>query len=123
VVTPLLPAKPEGYLPAGHALNIAPSAAGSSQPDRAEQIGKPPSFTIEIHYSEADLQPLLNAARLTLLWQSPDGWVDAQSSCSAVGPVQHDLVARVITTPVCEWGTYTLVSPGAELYLPKLSAK
>jgi hypothetical protein len=125
VVTPLLPAKPDGYLPAGHALNISHPAEVSSQPNRVDQNDEPLSFTIEIHYSEADLQPLFDATGLTLLRQSPDGWVDAQSTCSAVEAVEHDLDMRVIITPVCEWGTYALVFPVVQLlYLPNLfSAK
>jgi hypothetical protein len=120
-VTPILPDQPEGYLSAGHAFEVALSTTGAGvQSGVVGENGEALAIEIQIHYSQADLQSLLDAEALQLLWKSPDGWVDAQSSCVDGVPAQHNVGQKVITQSVCQWGSYGLFGPIRSLYFPLL---
>jgi hypothetical protein len=121
VVTPVLPADPNGYRTTGHAIDIALTSEGvNAQPNVVGQNGEPLSIEIRIQYSAADLQNLLNPEELTLLWLSPDGWVDAQATCPAGNSVDNNLATQTITLGVCQWGTYGLFAPVNSLYMPSV---
>jgi hypothetical protein len=123
VVTPLFPESPNNQLAAGHSFEISLSetAVASANPD-AELA----PFTIKIRYSEADLQSIMAAEELSLFWKSPDGWVSAQSTCSESsspgGGETNDTKAKLISTTVCEWGTYALSAPIDRIFMPNLFA-
>jgi hypothetical protein len=121
VVTPVLPQDPEGYLSTGHALELALSGADfDMQSGVVGQDGEPLTLTIEIKYNQADLQSLVDAEKLVLLWKAPEGWVEAGTTCpNAEAPV-HNQTEQLIATTVCEWGTYVLAAPLARLYVPTL---
>jgi hypothetical protein len=120
-VTPILAEEPSGYRSAGHALTIALADNANAQLGVVGQNGETLSIEIEIQYSVADLQSLLDAEELVLMWQSPDGWTLAQSTCPTGSAVDHDLSYRVITVAVCEWGSYALFAPVNRIFLPSLA--
>jgi hypothetical protein len=120
-VTPILAEEPSGYRSAGHALTIGIAGNPIAQLGEMDQNGETLAIEIEIQYSVADLQSLLDAVELVLMWQSPDGWTLAQSTCPAGSAVDHDLSYRVITVPVCEWGSYALFAPVERIFLPSLA--
>jgi hypothetical protein len=121
VVTPLLLGDINGYLVAGHALEVVlGNANASTQSGIAGNDALPSALIIEIQYSQADLQRLLDANELVLLWQSPQGWVEALSTCPEGEEVVHNRSSRTLRTPVCEWGTYALAAPVSRLYMPSL---
>ena len=124
VLTPLFPEQPTAYLSTGHIFDISPSGADASvQPGIAEADAELPSFDIEIQYSQADLQSILKAEELVVLWKSPDGWVDALSTCTMPGQATHDLATSTITVSVCQWGTYGLFAPYSQMLMPLLFGK
>ena len=116
-VTPELPSDIYGFLAAGHTFSIAPGG-GLAGADAGSGVTS--AFTVELHYSVADLQSVLAAEGLTLLWLSPTGWVDATTTCEAQAAVGHDYQTRTIQTTLCAWGTYSLVGPAHFLRLPVL---
>jgi hypothetical protein len=128
-ITPILADDPSGYLSAGHAFEIA--AANSTASAQASVInenvvgqnGEPLAIEIEIQYNEADLQSVLAAEELTLLWLSPEGWTTPQGACPSGTGVENNLATRVITVPVCQWGTYGLFAPISRLFLPNLGSE
>ncbi len=119
VVTPLFPESPNNQLAAGHSFDISLSGAAVAGADADLD-----PFIIEIRYSEADLQSIMAAEELSLFWKSPDGWVSAQSTCSggssAGGDETNDTTAKLISTTVCEWGTYALSAPIDRIFMPNL---
>lgn len=119
IITPVLPNEPNGYLSTGHALEISLVGAATHS-EMVAGDGTPLSVEIEIQYSTADLRSLLDAEELVLMWESPDGWTDAQASCATPAEVEHNLATKTITVPVCQWGTYGLFAPIDQLYMPVL---
>jgi hypothetical protein len=109
VVTPKLQTSAAGYLMAGHTMELSVS-----------QEELPSAVTIEIAYSEQDLQKSLDSDELLLLWQSPSGWVEAETTCSEGEEPVNDVDSKVITASVCELGTYALAGPHGSLSLPQL---
>jgi hypothetical protein len=121
VLTPILADEPSGYISTGHAIKIALSNTDTSaQSGVVGQDGDPLSIEITIQYSTADLRSLSSAEELTLMWKSPDGWVDAQATCPAGNSADNNVATQTITVPVCQWGVYALVAPVDQLYLPNL---
>ncbi|MCC6457785.1 MAG: VCBS repeat-containing protein [Caldilineaceae bacterium] len=121
VVTPVLPEEPNGYLSTGHALEVALSSAdANAQSSAMGQDDELLPFTIEIKYNQADLQTLPDAKGLVLLWESPEGWVEANTTCSTPEPTLHNQTERLISTTTCAWGTYLLAAPTDRLYMPTL---
>ncbi len=131
IITPRLAEEPNGYLAAGHTLEIALVASEASaqtslvnpslvNPSLVNQGGEPLAIQIQIEYNQADLQTLLAADELVLFWQSPDGWVDAQESCSAGFAADNNLADKVVTVSVCQWGTYGLFAPFDQMFIPEL---
>lgn len=120
VVTPVLPEDPNGYLFAGHAVHIELASDATSEDGVIGQNGELLSLAIEIQYNDADLRSLLDAEELTLMWKSPDGWIDAQATCTAGSSAEHNLRTQTITVPVCQWGTYGLFAPVERLFMPTL---
>ncbi len=108
-VTPLIPEKVDGYLFAGHAISVEANPADAS-------IESP--FSIRIAYSEQDLRDLVRPESVRLLWQSPDGWVDAEESCTSVVTSSNDPDARTVSSTVCQWGVYGLFAPLNRNYIP-----
>ena len=116
-VTPELPDEIFGFLATGHTFDITPGgnlAGADSAPNTTN------AFQIELQYSQADLRSVLSAEGLTLLWLSPDGWVDATTTCETQAAVAHDYQTRTIQTTLCAWGTYSLVGPARFLHFPLL---
>jgi hypothetical protein len=122
MVTPELPGEVAGFLAAGHSFTVAPAgfAAGAASAPNVPSV--PPAFQVELQYSQADLRSILAAEGLTLLWLSPEGWVNATTTCETEGTVAHDYGKRTIQTTLCAWGTYSLVGPAYFLRLPVLQA-
>jgi hypothetical protein len=121
VVTPVLPEEPNGYLSTGHALELTLSNADFNvQSGIVGQNGEPLSVTIEIEYNQADLQTLPDAEGLVLLWESPEGWVEAHTTCPNAEAPLHNQTEQLISTTICEWGTYVLAAPTDRLYMPAL---
>jgi hypothetical protein len=120
-ITPIWANAPSGYRSTGHAINIVLSNSDAdAQSGIIGENGEPLILEVQIQYNEADLQSLLDAEELVLLWQSPDGWVDAQEPCAAYTTPEHDLASRIITVPVCQWGTYGLFAPLNTLLIPSI---
>ena len=111
-VTPLLPQTPTGYLFAGHAFAVAL--------EETRVTGELPPYTIDVQYSNADLRGLITEGELALLYQTPEGWVDAASTCSAATEPTRDNAKNRITVTVCQSGTYGLFGPVEQLFLPGL---
>ena len=123
-ITPVLAEEPNGYLSAGHAVDIELSSAStSSESGVVGQDGEPLAIEIQIQYNEADLQSLLDAGELVVLWQSPTGWVDATATCPSGSSVNNNTAQKVITIPVCQWGPYGLFAPVNRLYFPALASE
>jgi hypothetical protein len=108
-VTPLLPEKVDGFVFVGHAFAIEADPPGAT-------VDSP--FSIRITYNEQDLRSLVRAGSVRLLWRSPNGWVDAEESCSVVVAATHDPEARTVSSTVCQWGVYGLFGPLQQNYLP-----
>jgi hypothetical protein len=122
-ITPLLVPDPNGYLSTGHAMEILISNMQSAaQIGSVEQSDEPLSIEIEIHYNNADLQSLLDAGDLELLWESPDGWVDATTTCSEESIADNNVQQQVITVTVCELGVFGLFAPISRLYFPIMAS-
>jgi hypothetical protein len=120
-VTPLIAPDPAGYLSAGHTIDIAPSGNNvTTQSNIVGQDGEPLAIVVEIQYSTADLQSLIDAEELVLLQLTPDGWQDAQSTCPTDSAIDHNLRRQTISVPVCQWGTYGLFGPVNRLFMPNL---
>jgi len=125
IITPILAEEPNGYLSAGHAVDIELSSASTSSESESGVVGQDGeslAIEIQIQYSAADLQSLLDAGELVILWQSPTGWVDATATCPAGSSVDNNTAQKVITVPVCQWGTYGLFAPINRLYFPALAS-
>lgn len=121
VITPILPVIPSGFATTGHAFEIAlDSEDVLAQSEIVGKDGEPLSIEIQIQYSPADLPSFVDASELVLLWESPDGWADADTACTAGSAIEHDQTKRVITASVCQWGTYGLFIPVDSLYFPHL---
>lgn len=122
VITPVLAEQPNGYLAAGHTFTVdLANTDTSAQSGVVGQDGKPLSIEIEVQYSEADLQSLLDAEELVVLWQSPEGWVDATASCAAgSSEPENNLATKTITVAVCQWGTYGIFAEFEQIYMPNL---
>ena len=118
VITPLLAEEPNGYQSAGHTFDI--DVADAVQSGVVGQNGEPLSIEVEIQYSQADLQAIMAAEELVLMWDGPDGWTDAQATCPAGSTVDHNLATQTLTVPVCQWGTYGLFAPIDKLYMPNV---
>ena len=121
LITPILAAEPKGYLTAGHAVDIQLSST-NAQSGVVGQSGEPLAIEIQIQYNTADLQSLLDAGELVLLWESSYGWVDATATCPSGSAVDNNTSKKVITVPVCQWGTYGLFAPVNRLYFPALAS-
>ena len=121
MVRPEAPGGMDDFLATGHTFTVAPSAdlAGSGSTSYAPDSS--PAFQVELQYSVADLRSVLEAAGLRLLWLSPDGWVNATTTCETEAAVGHDYRTRTIQTTLCAWGTYALVGPAQFLRLPVLT--
>jgi hypothetical protein len=118
-ITPMLPDQPNGYLSAGHAFQVSGSESATRSPlEVVGQAGELPPLLVEIQYSQADLRSLWSAEELHLLWKSPDGWVDAHTTCPEGQGVDHDLATKTISASVCQWGTYGLFGPVDQVYVP-----
>jgi hypothetical protein len=117
---PELSADVEGFLATGHTFSIVPSADLAGTATTRYTPNSSPAFQLELQYSVADLRSVLAAERLRLLWLSPDGWVNATTTCETEAAVGHDLRKRTIQTTLCAWGTYSLVGPARFLHLPVL---
>jgi hypothetical protein len=121
VITPLLGEEPAGYQSAGHTFDIdLADAPASIQSGVVGQNGEPLSIEVEVQYSQADLQSVMAAEELILLWDGPDGWTDAQATCPAGNAADNNLATQTITVPVCQWGTYGLFAPIDKLFMPNL---
>jgi hypothetical protein len=120
MVTPEVPGDVDGFLATGHTFTVAPAGAPSGADSNPDFPAVPPAFQVELQYSQADLRSILAAEELTLLWLSPDGWVDAAATCETDAAVNHDLRTRTVQTTLCAWGTYSLVGPAHFLRLPVL---
>jgi hypothetical protein len=120
-VTPVLVHEPNGYLSTGHAMNIEVSGANAAA-GVVGRDGEPLSIEIQIQYNNTDLQSLVDAGELVLLWQSPDGWIDATTTCPTGSEMDNNVQQNLITVPVCQWGTYALVAPVTRLYFPLLAS-
>jgi hypothetical protein len=123
-ITPLMIGQPDGYLQAGHTIDIELSDSNASaQSIVTGQNGQPLALEIKIKYNKADLQSMLNAKELALFWQSPDdGWVDAQATCPAGNSADLNTSEKTLTMAVCQYGIYGLFAPVSQVFMPSLYA-
>lgn len=118
-ITPLLIGQPNGYLQTGHTMDI--EFAGASENTQAVVKGQDEvliSLEIKVKYNKADLQSILKAEKLVLLWKGPHGWEDAQASCPAGNSTDLNLNQKTLTVGVCHYGTYGLFAPVKQIMMP-----
>lgn len=121
VITSLMVSEPNGFGFTGHALEITLASFGTSvQSGVVGEDGQTLEVEITIHYNAADLQTHLDEEELALFWLSPDGWVEAQTTCPSDSSVEHDLAYRTFTASVCQWGTYGLFAPIDRVFIPSV---
>jgi hypothetical protein len=117
-LTPTLATANPGFAFTGHAfvldieMNTSPTSA------------RLPDFTfnapiqLAIHYSAADTWVISNLDELALWWRTSGGWQDAAQTCDPPSVYIRDLQNKTITISICKTGTFALVGPTHDYYLP-----
>jgi hypothetical protein len=108
---------PFGQSFAGHAFELTANREGETLSNLV--FLKPVSVTV--HYSLKDVSVISETQSLDL-WQWVDGeWLPATESCLVANETFHNLVERIISTPICTTGQYALFGPTYQTYLPVVS--
>jgi hypothetical protein len=74
-------------------------------------------IALQIDYSPLDVQDIDNPDALFLAYWDGFAWVPIEEIC---GPVTtyHNKASGIFSTQICQTGTYALLAPGFEYYLP-----
>lgn len=115
-VVPTIGGGAPGYAFTGHAFELNASGAGEGA---AGFVFNAP-LTATIQYSPLDVAVISDPDNLALwLWDGA-AWQDAAQSCSPAGEYSRDPANYTLSLPICQTGTYKLMGPTQQVYLPMI---
>jgi hypothetical protein len=105
-----------GYTFAGHAFELNATPGG----ERLGGVVFDHPLDLTIHYSRQDAAVISDMGSLYLSWWNGSVWQDAAESCTPAGSYNRDEVNRTLSLSICQTGSYRLMGPTNQVYLPRI---